>query len=315
MKWLILLLVLVVHAHSAQAQDCDDAVLSEVAAAVLLDHGAAAGAPSAALLEAALREAGSSLPSAKIIVLAPDGDGRSRERWLEARHSEADGPGVCGEAVGQRRVLVFGVRAGSLRRAGDELIADWDGAFRDAYLVVVNESGGAHALAIPADHRIEMPEGLVRAQLVATGPSGPRPLADWGASNLPALPRARTNEQRLALLREAAGVGGLRPNRLLAQAAQRHAQDVCQQRRARHVFDSWPAERMRRLGLRARHLGETVARASSVDGALEALAQSPSHRMALVDRRFTDVGLGVVRSRGESCVVVFLAAWPQAIAY
>lgn len=244
-----------------------------------------------------------------------DEDERRRRRWLNARFNEADGPGVCGEAVGQRRVLVFGVRAGRLHRVGDDLIAEWDSAFDDAYVVAVNASGGAQALAIPEDRRIEIPDGLVRAQLMATGPSGPRPVADWGASRLPDLPQARTSEGRLARLREASGVGGLRPNRLLAQAAQRHAQDVCREHRARHVFDSWPAERMRRLGLRARHLGETVARASSVDGALEALAQSPSHRMALVDRRFTDVGLGVVRSRGESCVVVFLAAWPQAIAF
>lgn len=300
--------------HSASAQECSDGVLSEVAASLLLDHGSAAGAPSAALLEAALREAGASLPSAKVIVLSADDDERGTQ-WLNARYNEADGPGVCGEAVGQRRVLVFGVRAGSLRRVGDDLIADWDSAFRDAYVVAVNARGAAHALAIPEDHRIEIPDGLVRAQLMATGPSGPRPVADWGASRLPDLPQARTSEGRLARLREASGVGGLRPNRLLAQAARRHAQDVCREHRARHVFDSWPADRMRRLGLRARHLGETVARASSVDGALEALAQSPSHRMALVDRRFTDVGVGVVRSRGESCVVVFLAAWPQAVAF
>lgn len=314
-KWLVLTLAFVLYAPFAHAQECSDSVLSEVAASLLLDHGSAEGAPSAALLEAALHEAGSSLPSAKVIVLGSENDGRGRERWLNARFREADGPGVCGEAVGQRRVLVFGVRAGSLRRFGDELIAEWDSAFRDAYLVAVNANGGAHALAIPEDGHIEIPEGLVRAQLMATGPSGPRPVADWGATRLPELPQARTSEGRLARLREASGVGGLRPNRLLAQAAQRHAQDVCREHRARHVFDSWPADRMRRLGLRARHLGETVARASSVDGALEALAQSPSHRMALVDRRFTDVGVGVVRSRGESCVVVFLAAWPQAIAF
>jgi uncharacterized protein YkwD len=61
-------------------------------------------------------------------------------------------------------------------------------------------------------------------------------------------------------------------------------------------------------------VGEAVARASDEPSATAALLASPSHRRALVDRRFTDVGLGRARaSDGHTCLVVLLAAWPRIV--
>jgi uncharacterized protein YkwD len=40
--------------------------------------------------------------------------------------------------------------------------------------------------------------------------------------------------------------------------------------------------------------------------------RSPSHRLAVTDKRFTDVGIGqAFDAKGHSCVVVLLAAWPR----
>ena len=61
----------------------------------------------------------------------------------------------------------------------------------------------------------------------------------------------------------------------------------------------------------ARVVGETVARGRDLRGALEALSESPSHRMTLVDRRFTDVGYGTATAHGATCVVALFAAWPR----
>ena len=206
-------------------------------------------------------------------------------------------------------------RLGRIVAREDALELEWARGLPQPYLVLLDERGAPAAYATEGNGRMRFPldAPVLRAQLVADTDEGPRPIASWGRQALPPLPPAATPEQRLARLREGIDVGGLRANRLLAHAAERHAMDVCENRRARHAFDSWPQERMHQLGLRARHLGEAVARASSVDQALEALAASPSHRMALVDRRFTDIGVGVDRRHGDACVVVFLAAWPQAI--
>ena len=41
------------------------------------------------------------------------------------------------------------------------------------------------------------------------------------------------------------------------------------------------------------------------------IGNCPGHAAALVDRRFTDVGIGEVTAHGRRCVVVSLAAWPR----
>jgi uncharacterized protein YkwD len=69
---------------------------------------------------------------------------------------------------------------------------------------------------------------------------------------------------------------------------------------------------LRDAGVSARLVGETVARAADHGAAFAAFERSPSHRLTLLERRFTDAGIGEVKDRdGHSCVVVLLAAWPR----
>ena len=80
----------------------------------------------------------------------------------------------------------------------------------------------------------------------------------------------------------------------------------------RHEVDCEdPEARLRRRHVVARVVGEVVARARTEDEAFDALLASPSHRRALVDRRFTDVGVGTARRGASLCVVIDLAAWPR----
>jgi uncharacterized protein YkwD len=56
-----------------------------------------------------------------------------------------------------------------------------------------------------------------------------------------------------------------------------------------------------------------ATRARDDEGAWRALAASPSHRAALGDRRFTDVGIATTAHDGHTCLVVLLASWPRRI--
>jgi hypothetical protein len=115
---------------------------------------------------------------------------------------------------------------------------------------------------------------------------------------------------RVAALRELGGVGELRDNRLLREAATAHAERVCADGSVRHEVDGDdPEARLRRRHVVARVVGEVVARARTEDEAFDALLASPSHRRALVDRRFTDVCVGTARRGASLCVVIDLAAW------
>ena len=89
--------------------------------------------------------------------------------------------------------------------------------------------------------------------------------------------------------------------------------DFVVEERVAHELDDGadPERRLRAAGISARVVGEVVARGASAGDAVEGLARSPSHRMTVVDRRFTDGGQGVAVAGGRTCVVVLLAAWPR----
>jgi hypothetical protein len=73
-----------------------------------------------------------------------------------------------------------------------------------------------------------------------------------------------------------------------------------------------PEARLLRAGLKARRVGEAVARAAGTGHAFSALARSPSHLLTLVQRGFTDVGLGeAIDDEKHTCLVVLLAEWPR----
>jgi uncharacterized protein YkwD len=207
--------------------------------------------------------------------------------------------------------------------------------FRDAELVVATEDGQLLRMGVSTERLaqgVELASELtppLKVQLVARGPSGPRPVAEREVASAAAPPTAA--QQVLALappsaaaspdlatlvveLRAARGRGALRHNRLLRDTADKHARAVCEKGRVAHELGTGdgPERRLARAGLSARLLGEAIARADGAQGALLALQNSPSHLYTLLDPRFTDFAVGVARDETQKyCFVVLLCAWPR----
>jgi uncharacterized protein YkwD len=115
-------------------------------------------------------------------------------------------------------------------------------------------------------------------------------------------------------LRRSRGRPSLRDNRLLRGAATEHARAVCREGRVAHELSTGngPEARLASVGLTARLVGEAIARAADAGTAFNALEQSPSHLLTLIEPRFTDVGVGQASDgHGKSCFVVLLCAWPR----
>ena len=316
-------------ASGASAQECphDDA-LARVAA----DLCFASARPEPEEILNTLRAADSDRLAAHVLWLDGDEPAR-RAAWLRELASRSDAGLVCGEARGPDRVvLVAAVRAGALsvdEEHADRVVPWLAPGFREPYLVFRGADGALSRRGLEASdftRGFELPADLARpatVQLVATGSSGPQPVAERRVGHAPAHAVATTGvhagtsvPRAVAALRQMQGVSPLRPNRLLGRVAQAHAEGVCRAGRVVHELSVGedPSERLARAGIEARVVGEAVARAESIPEALSAMADSPSHLMALVDRRFTDGGFGVAHdAQGRSCVVVLLAAWPRAV--
>jgi uncharacterized protein YkwD len=303
----------------AHAQPCSsDPALARAAEALL----AAAEPPTSATLLEVVRSAGSDAPVVDALVIA-DGDPARRDRFVARVAARRRAPLACGEArLGERWLVLVAPRAGRLLLLPSgalrvELAEGWTAPrvfARDAEGVTWQDEVAGE---------VRLPPELVApvdVQLVAEGPSGPRPVAELrvGEGAAVIVPDSDESlEARLAGLRERAGLGALRPNRLLASVAEAHAEEVCREGRVAHVSsdDADPRERLARAGLRARHVGEVIARVGDPADAYAALLRSPSHRAALTDPRFTDVGLARASAGGHACVVGLLAAWPRPVPY
>jgi uncharacterized protein YkwD len=256
-----------------------DEPLGEAAASLLL-----AGAPlDAASLTRAAREAGSDLPTVHAVALGDDDEARGRA-WLEALAARSDAPLVCGHARDATRLLLLASpRGGALAHdAGSETMRlSLAPRFDSPRLVVLDAHGVLHAAPLGLDEATaELPTDAarpLRVQLVATGPAGPRPVAERvvGDSPLDAASRARLAAEgvhvndapvraapsavvsasapvdaapgsataaevasRLAASRRAAGRAAVRPHRLLARAALAHAQAVCATGRVAHQLEA-----------------------------------------------------------------------------
>jgi uncharacterized protein YkwD len=118
---------------------------------------------------------------------------------------------------------------------------------------------------------------------------------------------------QLGSFRRGLGLGALRDNRLLSESAQRHASRLCELGKLAHrVEGEDPELRLKREHVTARGVGEVLARAESSDRAWQTLLDSPSHRMALSRRDFTDAGIGQASDKkGQVCLVVLMASWPR----
>lgn len=256
------------------------------------------------------------------------GEFDSFKSWLEDLNETADAPMICGRArSGQRIVLVAAVRAGALELVGKnslhaEVIAD----FREPYLVVRDSKGASRRISVDGGDfgaTISLPLEWDRplfVQLVATGPNGPRPVAERWVGKIPQREASRHGSQSpqawLMQLRRAAGARSLRSNRLLSQEATSHAQRVCKSGKFGHNLDADgdPEARLLKRGIEARVVGEAVARAATMRAALLAIEDSPSHRMTVTDPRFTDAGYGKAKDeKGRTCAVILLASWPRKV--
>jgi uncharacterized protein YkwD len=276
-----------------------------------------------------------------VAVQAYDGlDEAALINWLKTQSERADGPLACGEARSDsRRVVLVSARGGRLAHTHGRVTGRLSPGFRAPHLVIEDGAGRTRRIEVQSDELargVALPKELEvkRVQLVATGPGGPRPVAELllgAAPPTPVLPPAQAAEEagdksrsrpreslfaRLTAFRRNEGVSGLRQNQLLGHSAQRHAERVCELGKVAHRLGEGddPETRLREEHIEARSVGEAVARASSADAALSAIFDSPSHRMAVTERSFTDAGIGqAADGKGHTCLVVLLAAWPRRI--
>jgi uncharacterized protein YkwD len=257
--------------------------------------------------------------------------------WLKQQAERADAPLACGEARSEsRRLVLVSARGGRLQFAQGVVTGKLSPGFRAPHLVLEDGEGVTRRIEL---HGEELARGVAlpkeyawtRIQLVAEGPAGPRPIAELWLSaeaakrrievdELPAAapaPRERSRESlygRLSAFRRREGAGSLRTNQLLSLSAQRHASRVCELGKVAHRLNEGedPETRLREEHIEARSVGEAIARAGSADSALSAVFDSPSHRLAVTERAFTDVGIGQASDdKGHTCLVVLLAAWPR----
>ncbi|MFW5926135.1 MAG: CAP domain-containing protein [Myxococcota bacterium] len=321
--WWVLSMLLAVPGGASEPRCSREDALAEAAASLMLDGGA----PGDAAVLRAVRESGSDLPAAHALWVPPEGHGAVR-RWMDELRERSDAPLACGRATsGNEAVVLAAPRGGRLEVATGGVRVELAEGFGEAYLALQDAGGDHRRLALEEDAGstvVPLPPGLeppVTVQLVATGPAGPRPVAirvvgaprAGGSGSAPSPDGDASLDDRLGDLRALHGAGSLRPNRLLAEAAHDHARRVCESRRVAHALGPGddPEARLAKRGLRARVVGEVVARDRRASDAFAALTESPSHRLTMVDPRFTDVGLGRARDdAGKTCLVIVFAAWP-----
>lgn len=319
MRALVLVLVslaFVPAAHAQIAGCADDTRLSEAAGLLALE-----AEPSEETLMQFVRGAGSEAPRAHALSVAEGEETRVSE-WLALLVSRGETPLACGEArVGTRRVIVATPAAATLTVDGSQVSGHVADGWHEPLLYAEDADGEVHVIELTSPtFSTSLPDEIeaVRLQVVARGPDGPRPVAEriLGAREVDGLasddPRERVTE-----MRHAAHAPVLRTSRLFDRIAGAHADTICEVGEAAHELEPGrdPSARLREEGVVARHVGEVASRGVDLAHALDALALSPSHRAALIDRRFTDLGIGTATAAdGHACVVIILTAWPRILA-
>jgi uncharacterized protein YkwD len=329
--WLSLFVVVALPLAAAAEPACTpDIALADAAAELLL----AGKAPNREQLMAAVRGAGSDAVAVRALYL-PQDDPAKLDAWLAALKKKSDAPLICGDAHAERaRLLVASPRGGTFWFERGQLRGMLAPGFDRPELIVLHADGTSERMSLSA---AELERGIAmepdwrasRLQLVARGASGPRPIAERSSGPPNEPPPAATELQIegpldalgvfdvLMQLREKHGRHTLRSNKLAQRVAEAHARDVCAQGRVVHELEpgSDPQTRVARAGLKARLVGETVARAADAGAALRALWGSPSHSLTLLEPRFTDVGVGLAEDeQKKTCLVVLLLAWPMPLA-
>lgn len=128
------------------------------------------------------------------------------------------------------------------------------------------------------------------------------------AQTLPA-PSASEAQQALQLLnadRAAAGLPALRWNQALANLGQNYAKDMIQRNFFAHNDPDGrtPFDRMKAAGISYRYAGENLAINRDVASAEKAFMNSAGHRANILNKNYTEVGIGVQRDAKGSVYVV-----------
>ena len=105
--------------------------------------------------------------------------------------------------------------------------------------------------------------------------------------------------------RRGQGLPPLRWNDALADAAQKHAQEMARQNSVSHTLPGEPSlpSRATKAGARFSWISENILQSTSAAGAHEQFMKSPNHRANILDDEMDSVGVGVARSRGQLFVV------------
>ncbi len=187
-----------------------------------------------------------------------------------------------------------------------------------ARLIVLGPSGSPRTVPtslesghVRARFALDRP-GAFTVQLVADGPTGPRPVLEASvfadvtppSSPVPAAApgegeRAADGPSTLAHMVDAVRarerMTPLRKDARLDALARAHAQRMMDARTVGHdVGDGDPSQRLEAAGLEARETGENVAHAPSLPLAHRALYASPSHRSNMLRSELDAIGVGVV---------------------
>lgn len=314
-----LLIAFLLSAAPAQAQDCEhDDALARAASELLLTGGEWT---SRQVIDAA-HAAGSDAPTVHAR-FSRDGDASA---WLARLGGGSAATLRCGRAESERGTLWLAAPAlGHLEIVSADPLrvrASFVVGTGAATLFVLDARGETTAFEVPGSPtEVDLGRDLAlpaTLQLVAAHADGPRPVAERTLGE-PRVESTLADEapvlDAVEALRRTADTLPLRTSRLLARIAREHADAVCRSGHVAHVIEDGDAEaRLDAAGVRARHVGEVVARGRDRAAAWLAIATSPSHHGALTDARFTDVGIGeTTDDAGRTCLVVVLAAWPRRI--
>lgn len=190
-------------------------------------------------------------------------------------------------AATDARVVVLGPRG-----APRVVSTTFDRASHRARARFVLDRPGPFTLQLVGDLENGGPRPLLEARIFAD-------VAATSSSTVPGEDLSDPNdlESLVAHLREAESLPGLTRDRRLDAIAAAHAARMLAARTTAHdVGEGDLRARFAEASLDARQIGENVAHAGSVLAAHRALHASPSHRLELLRREYTHLGVGVVRA-------------------
>jgi uncharacterized protein YkwD len=164
--------------------------------------------------------------------------------------------------------------------------------------------------------------GKYRLEVIGDGASGPVVLANvplfvgvreqsLAAKPVTPVSPGQAEPRLLALLnlaRGAAGLGPVAPDEELRTVALGHSNDMVEHHFFSHVSPTsgQPADRMKRAGLLVTQASENIAQAATPEDVHDGLMESPAHRAAMLEPRFTHVGIAAVTNEDGGLTVTML---------